>query len=291
MIRADFQYHRPALPDEAAALLACDDGPVVILGGGTLVVPMMTRGEIEPRHVIDLGRLGLSEIRREADKLVIGALSDYVALAGSPAIREHAPLLASVCDGITGGPQIRSYGTIGGSACYANPASDIPACLVALDATFLVVSARGTRGIGAADFFRGAFSTALERGEFLSEIVVPLFKPQARCGYYKLKFCESSWPIATASCLLTPEADGLYTITLSLGGVEPVPRLIRLRNQPWGGEHANSHVGRLSELVSSQITSGWTDELADGDYRRAVSGIVATRAITAAHQDTMDQTS
>src|SRR5438034_798571 len=117
--------------------------------------------------------------------------------------------------GITGGGQIQNRGTVGGSACYAFPSSDVPAALVALGATLRLASAGGRREAAAADFFTGAFGADVRPGEVLAEIRIPAPPAGARQGYYKFKLCESSWPIATAACVLG--GDGAST--LALGGV------------------------------------------------------------------------
>jgi carbon-monoxide dehydrogenase medium subunit len=170
---APFEYHRPTSLAETFDLLERygDDGR--LLAGGQSLVPALNMRLATPHAVIDINRLpGLAEIRLGPDGLVIGALARYEAVERSPAVARHAPLLAAAMRHV-GHPAIRARGTIGGSLALADPAAELPACTVALGATLRVASRRGERRIGAGDFFRGVYTTALEPGEVLTALVVP----------------------------------------------------------------------------------------------------------------------
>ena len=170
---ARFEYHRPASLAETFDLLDRygDDGR--ILAGGQSLVPALNMRLATPRAVIDINRLpGLDDIRLSPEGLVIGALTRQEALERSPLVREHAPLLAAAVPHV-GHAAIRARGTVGGSLALADPAAELPACAVALDATIRLSSRRGSRSVAAADFFRGIYTTAVEPGEVVTEIVVP----------------------------------------------------------------------------------------------------------------------
>ena len=160
------RYTRPTDVDGVTAALA--DGDAVVVGGGTMVVPEMTHGRVRPSAVVDLARAGLAGITRGDGAWVVGAMTTYTELE-----RSAVPLLATVARGITGGPQIRNRGTVGGSASHANPSSDVPAALVALSARLRLAKTGGVREVAAADFFVGAFRTAREPDEVLTAITVP----------------------------------------------------------------------------------------------------------------------
>lgn len=277
MTDAPFSYLAPRNLTEACTALAGEPDHSVLLGGGTMLVPNMTHGRVAPRTVIDLSRSGLAGIRAGSSEVVIGAMTTYAGILSSPAAQAAAPLLAQVAAGITGGPQIRNCGTIGGSATYANPASDIPTCLVAAGARMRLASAAGTREIAADQFYLGSFRTARRDDEILAEIVIPS-PAGARWGYMKLKSCESSWPIVTAGCLLP--GDG--SMRVALGGVSPVPILVSAEPPPAGGPSDTGWLNQVRAAVYSALADPWADVLADSEYRRRVAPIIVARAVARA---------
>ena len=183
---APFEYHRPTSLAATFDLLDRygDDGR--ILAGGQSLVPTLNMRLVMPRAVIDINRLpGLDAIRVTPEGLVIGALARHEALEGSALVREHAPLIAAAMPHV-GHAAIRTRGTLGGSLALADPAAELPACAVALDATIRVESRRGRRDVAAADFFRGIYTTALGPGEIVTEVVVPRAAPEWRSGFEEL---------------------------------------------------------------------------------------------------------
>jgi len=170
---APFEYHRPASLAETFDLLDRygDDGR--ILAGGQSLVPALNLRLATPRAVIDINRVpDLGAIRATPEGLAIGALVRQEALERSPLVREHAPLIAAAVPHV-GHSAIRARGTIGGSLALADPAAELPACVVALGATIRVGRRGGSREIAADDFFRGIYTTALAPGEIVTEILVP----------------------------------------------------------------------------------------------------------------------
>src|SRR6266545_2940701 len=157
---APFEYHRPASLAEAFDLLDRygDDGR--ILAGGQSLVPALNMRLVTPRAMIDINRLpGLDAIRTTPEGLEIGALVRQEALERSALVTEHASLMASAIPHV-GHAAIRTRGTVGGSLALADPAAELPACAVALEATIRVMGRRGGRDIAARDFFRGIYTTA-----------------------------------------------------------------------------------------------------------------------------------
>ena len=182
---------------------------------------------------------------------------------------------------ITGGPQIRNQATIGGTACYANPSSDGPACLTALDARFQLASTSGVREVPAQEFFVGAFRTARRKDELLVRIIIPRLPDGTRVGYDKLKICESSWPIVTASCLLIPQSAGdAICARVAIGAASPAPVVLADALLEISAVDPVS----LGHSAASLIGEEWADELAGPGYRRQVAPIIARRAIQMAMQ-------
>jgi aerobic carbon-monoxide dehydrogenase medium subunit len=194
VIPAEFAYQRAASLDEALALAADAGEDAKFLAGGHSLLPLMKLRLAVPDVVIDIGRLReLSYIRDGGDHIAIGALTRHHDLEHSAFLVRELPLLAYAA-GCVGDPQVRHRGTLGGSLAHGDPASDLPAVILALDATLVVRGPSGSREIGASEFFRGLFETALEPGELLTEIRIP--KPQA-AGWSFRKFTKRAidWAI------------------------------------------------------------------------------------------------
>ncbi|MTD54675.1 FAD binding domain-containing protein [Amycolatopsis pithecellobii] len=263
MIRETLRYHRPDSLAEATALLAEHAGDIRVLGGGTSLIPCLTRGEIDVGHLLDLRGLGLGTIREVPDGAEIGAMVTYADVLASPVIAERVPLVARVARGITGGRQITQQGTPVGSACFNFPTTDAPGMFAALRARFQVAGPSGTRQVSAADFFVDAYRIGLEPGELVTGVLVPTTK---RGGYCKIKHASGSWPIATAAAVFDGAADG--RLRVALGAVQAVP-LVVTADDP----------GQLAERVRDAIDAPWADVLAPADYRVRVAPVVARRAV------------
>lgn len=271
MIRDLFTYEAPSSADEASDLLAQGDGDTAIMGGGTWLVWEMTSGRRRPRRVIDLTRAGLSGISTKDGWLHIGAMTSYTALTADP---EVPPLLREMAASITGGAQIRNQGTIGGSLCYANPASDAPGALVALGARARLRGVGGTRDVPVGDFLTGAFRTAIGEGELLTAILVPAFDPGTRFGYVKFKLCESSWPIVTAGCVVDPTG---ALRSLAIGGAAP---------RPYTVDVTDMSDDDVEDRARAALPEPYADVHASGAFRRHVAGVMAKRAVAAAKEST-----
>jgi carbon-monoxide dehydrogenase medium subunit len=197
VIPASFTYRRASSVEEALELAAeLDAEDAKFLAGGHSLLPMMKLRFAVPAYLIDLGRITeLSYIRDEGTYVAIGALTRHHDVNTSPVLAADIPLLAHAA-GQVGDPQIRHRGTIGGSVAHGDAASDLPAVLLALDATFVIRGVGGaTRSVRATEFFKSVFETALEPGELLTEIQVP--KPARPAAWSFQKFTKRAidWAI------------------------------------------------------------------------------------------------
>ena len=277
MIAHPFRYRCPDSVAEAVQLLA--EPGAVAMAGGTWLLPQMGRAERHPSVVVDLRRLDLSAIAEEGDALVLGACTTYEQLKVHPAVRDRAPVLRTMARGITGGQGITGQATIGGAACYANPSSDVPGCLVALGARMRLASLAGEREVAVRDFFTGPFRTARRPDEMLVAIVLDAPGGRAFAGCHKLKLSGGSWPIATAACCVA-RRDGRLHARLAIGAAGPVPAVAE-------AVLPTEHAGALLPLIAAALaglTEGWGDELAAAEYRLAVAPEVARRAVVAAQE-------
>ncbi len=183
---ARFAYHRPATLDEALELLERYGPDGRLLAGGQSLVPALNMRLATPAALIDINRLpGLERISLTPEGLVIGALARQEAVEHSPLVARHAPLIAQAMPYV-GHLAIRTRGTFGGSLALADPAAELPASVVALGATVRAARRGRVREIPAAQFFRGIYTTALEPGEMLTEVVVPPTQPGWRSAFDEL---------------------------------------------------------------------------------------------------------
>ena len=181
-----FAYARPASLAEALALLAEHKGDARVLAGGQSLVPMMNFRVAAPKVLVDINRIaGLSGIKVAKNHLRIGALTRHVEIERSADIAQHLPLVASAMPHIAH-PAIRNRGTFGGSCALADPAAELPACALALGATFIAAGRKGERRIAAGDFFKGLYATALKAGELLVAAEFPLPKPAYASAFGEL---------------------------------------------------------------------------------------------------------
>src|SRR5215471_6723050 len=173
MIPASFEYVRAGSADEAVAALAQHGDEAKILAGGMSLIPLMKLRLATPAVLVDVGRIrDLSYIRDAGDHLAIGALTRHRDIETSDLLARECGVLRGVAAEV-GDNQVRHRGTLGGSVSHGDPASDLPAVLLALDATFAVKGPSGERTIAASDFFQGFLETALAPDELLTEIRVP----------------------------------------------------------------------------------------------------------------------
>lgn len=279
MIGHHFDFHQPKELDEAVALLADFRENATVLGGGTMLVPSMSANLARPEHLISLSALGLDEIVLDDTHLRIGAMTTYARLLTAPLVARHAPLLAAMAAQVTGGASILNQGTLGGAASFANPSSDAPGCLEALEASFELRSSQGVRHVAARDFFVDAFRTARREDEFLMEIRLPRDVTLVACQYQKYKASASSWPIVTVACSLHRGKQPGVRLAVGAAGRRPAYRRFLIDEAEVLAPEA--FIEQAVASVLDLVGDGWSDELADADYRRAIVPGVVRRHLRA----------
>src|SRR2546423_970819 len=208
MIPAQFDYLTPATLDEALALLAQHADDAKILAGGHSLIPAMKLRLAQPAVLIDIGRIrDLAYIREEGEAIHIGAMTTHFQIEASDRLRDICPILPEAATQI-GDAQVRNRGTLGGSLAHADPAADWPAVMIALNAEIVAIGGGGERVIAADDFFVNMLTTALEAGEILREIRIPV--PAGRYGqaYAKAAHPAPGFSAVGLPCPLVPHARG-----------------------------------------------------------------------------------
>lgn len=277
-MNAPFEFLRPTTASEAAEVMSRDPENVLLIAGGTIAVPSLRRTQRPPHTVIDLGGCGLDGVEVEEEHAHIGAMTTYRTLETNGTLGRSCPLWINMARGITGGRSIKNHGTVGGSASQANPSSDVPAVLVAVDAELWVRNVDRAWGVKALQFFADGPATVSDKGYVLERVDFEV--PAARrYGYQKLKFAYGTWPIATAVTWADLEPDGrINALRLVLGAVSLAPVVVDV-GECVGRFMTTQLMDVCAELARAAVTDPLDDEYAPGSYRRGVAGVVAKRAL------------
>ena len=284
MIAGALRYERPDSLDEALGLLAEHGDEAAVIAGGQDLVPQLSAGTATPGVVVDIGQLAeLGSVRALNELLTIGARVAHREIERSDDVRAGCGLLASAAAQIGGGPQVRNRGTIGGAVCAANPAYDYLPCLVALDATVHLASSEKHRAVPVGELLLGAGDTTRGPDELVTEISVTATGDGRRHAYEKLKFTDGCYLIAGVACVAdVDDAGTLSAVRLAVGGVSTVPlRLTKVESLVDGTELGEEVLAEAAEATRRAVTEPITDALADGKYRRRVTGTLVKRALRA----------
>src|SRR6516165_7889901 len=205
MIPAPFAYHRPRSVDEAIALLAQHGEEARVVAGGHSLIPMMKLRLARPAHLLDLQDLDeLRGIHGETGVVVVGAMTTQHEMISSELLAAECPIIRETSLQI-GDPQVRYCGTLGGNLANGDPGNDMPAVMIALDATYRVKGPQGERDVAARDFYRGVYSTALAEGEILLSVRIPM--PPDSHGYAYEKQKRKTGDYATAAAVVVTGLD------------------------------------------------------------------------------------
>jgi aerobic carbon-monoxide dehydrogenase medium subunit len=236
-----------------------------------------------PRYVVDIGHLrGLDYIREDGDQIAIGALTTHAQVAASELLREKCPLLPETAAEI-GDIQVRNRGTIGGSLAHADPAADYPAAILALDAELVVQSGSGKRTIFAAEFFVDLLQTQVRPGEILTEVRVPIRRPNEGSAYCKFHQPASGFATVGAAARLITSKDGkIQDITLGMTGVGSKAYRASAVEKGLRGKKADDDTIAVACAKAAQGVEPLSDIFASSEYRRAMAAVFAHRAISAA---------
>jgi carbon-monoxide dehydrogenase medium subunit len=258
MIPAAVGYARASSLEHALELLGEPEAKAI--AGGQSLLPVLKLRIARPSLLVDIGALELRGINVIGDELRVGALTTWDELARTPALASPALAALPECAGQIGDLQVRNRGTIGGSLAHADPASDIPAVLLALGARLRLVSPAGERTVEVANFLSGPFSTVLGEHELVCEVVIPIPAPGAGSAYASVEHPASGFALAGAAALV--RADGSTSVAVT--GVGARPELLAT------GQDLHEAIGALDV---------YGDAFAPAEYRRHLVEIVALRAL------------
>jgi len=277
----DFDYLEPATVAEACRMLADLGDDCRAMAGGTALMLAMRQRMLSPTHIVSLARLdALRGIDFDPDQgLRIGALSRHCDVARSALVLQHYPMLAGMAAGLAN-PQVRNQGTIGGNLCYADPATDPPGCLMALDARVVLAGTQGERVLSMQEFLVDYYQTALQPDELLREIRIP--PPAAgSSGHYArfLRTAAEHRPLVNVALALRRDAGRGDALRLVIGASTAIPTRATRAEQFLEGRVVTPVVAAEAAAMVAADIDALSDQRGSADYRRAMVRVTTQRSI------------
>jgi carbon-monoxide dehydrogenase medium subunit len=282
MIPAMFDYVRPATLDEAVRALTDGGDDAKVIAGGQSLLPLLRLRLAYPDLLVDVG--GIAELRGisdQGDALRIGARSTLYDIVGDPLIAAHCGLLAEAA-GTVADPAVRHRGTLGGSLAHGDPAGDLPAVVLALDATLTARGPGGEREISAADFFVDYLTTALQPGEILTAITVPKLGDGWGYRYEKFHRTAQAWATVGVAALARRSNGTVAEARIGLTNMGSVPVRAAAAESAAAGAPASRDALRSAAAHADDGTEPPGDLHGAPDYRRHLARVLTGRALAAA---------
>jgi aerobic carbon-monoxide dehydrogenase medium subunit len=274
VIPAAFDYEVADSVDHAIELLGADPDAKLLAGGHSLI-PALKLRIARPSKLIDIGRLAdLSYVRDAGTQLAIGALTRHKDVRDNPLLLEHCPIVA-VTAGMIGDPQVRHRGTIGGSLAHGDPASDLPAVMLALGAELVIRGSGGERVVAAPEFFTGVFETAAGAGDLLTEIRVPKLGSSTGWSYMKLNRRAQDWATVGVAALVHRDNGSIAGASIALTNMGATPlRATAAEDALAGGAKPADAAEHMAEGSDPPA-----DHAASSEFRAHLARVLGRRAI------------
>jgi carbon-monoxide dehydrogenase medium subunit len=282
VIPGAFEYHRPKSVNEAVALLADLGEDARPLSGGHSLIPLMKLRLAAPAHLIDLAGISdLKGIRAEGSDLVIGAtvtqhevISSDLLASKAPILRETALLIAD--------PQVRYLGTLGGNLANGDPGNDMPAVMIALNASYELAGKDGKRSVSARSYYQGAYQTAIKPGEILTAVRIPAPATRHGYAYEKLKRKVGDYATAAAAVVLTLDAGKVASCAIGLTNVADIPLFAEEAGRILVGSSLDAATVKKAVSAAEAITRPASDRRGTPQYRTKMAGVMLARALARA---------
>jgi len=275
-----FSYARATSVVHALELLAAHGDDAKVLSGGQSLMPAMNLRLISPELIVDIGGIAeLKGIAMKGDVLTIGALTRHVDLQRSPEIATHAPLLAEAIAHVAH-PAIRNKGTIGGSLAHADPASELPACMIALDATIVIRGRTGERRVAAGDFFTGIYETALSADELLTAVELPAARKNSAYFFHEFARRHGDYAIVGAAAQAIVQGDLFTDIRLVFFAVGDRPLLAGAASRLLNVAITPEILADASMALEDELDPP-EDQQASSSMRRHLAKVLLARCVAA----------
>jgi carbon-monoxide dehydrogenase medium subunit len=281
MIPASFDYTAPESLADALAALGGDAEEIKVLAGGQSLIPVLKLRLAAPTLIVDIGKIDdLRGISDAGDAIVIGALTTHDEVANSSVVAEHAAVLGKAAQTVAD-PQVRHRGTLGGALVHADPAGDLPAPILALDAELVIAGAGGERTVSAADFFEDLFTTVVAEDEILTQIRIP--KHTGWGGHYE-KFARvaQQWSIVAVAAAVKADGGTISEAKIGLTNMGSTALRATVVEQALVGQPATADAVKAACAAAADGTNPPSDTNGDADYRRHLAGVLTGRAVLAA---------
>jgi carbon-monoxide dehydrogenase medium subunit len=279
MIPGQFDYVRPASLDDALAILRDREGEAKVLSGGYSLLPLIKLRLAQPGLLVDLRDIGgLDAIVETDDELRVGARATHRQINEHPIVRERYPMLEELSGGI-GDPQVRNWGTIGGSIAHADPASDWPAALLAIGGEIVCRSAAGERTIPARSFFLDTFTTAVEPTEVVTEIRLPRRPAGAGAAYTKLERRVGDFATVGVAAVVRLENGVVGRSGIAVTGVSPSPFAATDAEVVLNGSAPSEDAFRRAGQAAAAMSQPSADLRGPVEYKRAMVTEMTVRSL------------
>lgn len=281
MIPSKFDYVKPASVAEAVTALVQGGDDAKILAGGQSLIPVLRLRLAAPSVIIDLGGIAeLRGIREDGDHIVIGAMTAYHDIVRDDLVKQHVNLLAQATETVADN-QVRHRGTLGGSLAHADPAGDLGAVALALDAELVIAGADGNRTVSAADFFVDYFTTAIGEGEILTEIRFPKYTGWGS-HYEKFNRTAQAWSMCAVAAAIKVDGGTISEARVGLTNMGTTPIRATGVEQALVGQPATADAVRAAADHATEGTAAPSDADAAADYREHLAKVLTGRAVLAA---------
>ncbi|MEK6442921.1 FAD binding domain-containing protein [Pseudonocardia sp. T1-2H] len=281
MIPSQFDYVKPASVDEAVQALVQAGEDAKILAGGQSLLPVLRLRLAAPSVIIDLG--GIPELRTisdDGDRVAIGAMAPHHDVMRNELVKQHVALLAQATSTVAD-PQVRHRGTLGGALAHADPAGDLGAVALALEAEFVIAGTSGTRTVTAADFFVDYFTTAIGEGEILTQIRFPKYTGWTS-HYEKFNRTSQAWSMVAVAAALKVDGGTISEARIGLTNMGTTPIRATGVEQALVGQSATADAVRAAAEHATDGTAAPSDADAAADYREHLARVLTGRAVLAA---------
>jgi carbon-monoxide dehydrogenase medium subunit len=281
VIPSKFDYVKPSSVADAVAALQQGGEDAKILAGGQSLIPVLRLRLATPSVLIDLGGIPeLRGIREDGDRIVIGAMTAYHDIIRDDLVKQHVTLLAQATETVADN-QVRHRGTLGGSLAHADPAGDLGAVALALDAELVIAGADGSRTVPASDFFVDYFTTAIGEGEILTEIRFPKYTGWGS-HYEKFNRTAQAWSMVAIAAAIRVEGGSIAEARVGLTNMGTTPIRATGVEQALVGQPATADAVRAAADRVTEGTSAPSDADAAADYREHLAKVLTGRAVLAA---------
>ncbi len=282
MIPAAFDYARPSTVEEALQVIAEGGDDVKVLAGGQSLIPVMRLRLAAPELVVDLTRIPeLRGVREDGDALVVGAMTTHSDVLTDPLLARYGQLLVQATETVAD-RQVRHRGTFGGALAHADPAGDLPAVALALDAEFVLAGPSGRRTVPATEFFVDYLTTALEEGELLVEIRLPKLGEDWGVRYEKFNRVAQAWSIVAVAAAVRREGGRIAEARIGLTNMGSTPLRATATEQALLGADVSLEAVTAAAALAADGTSPSSDLNAQADYRQHLARVLTRRALAAA---------